>query len=107
MDVCPMLAFLIPGVGEEELGGELIDVSLVRFSQESKGATFSDGRSFEQLIGDNAGTWPNNNLLAFLEALSAWVRDMDGYYLNRGLPVPNRPQWSTFAHMLMAATMYE
>jgi len=32
---------------------------------------------------------------------------MDGYYLGRGEPVPERPTWATVADMLRAATMYE
>jgi hypothetical protein len=54
----------------------------------------------------NADAWQNGTLDSFLEALSAWVDDMDGYYRNRGEPVPE-PDWTTFAHMLMAARVYE
>jgi len=30
---------------------------------------------------DNPKSWENNNLGAFLEALAAWVEDMEGYYV--------------------------
>ncbi len=51
--------------------------------------------------------WQNATLNDFLEALSAWVRDMDGYYINNNLPVPNLPSWKNFAEMLLAAKFYE
>jgi hypothetical protein len=56
---------------------------------------------------DNPQAWDNNTLELFLEALAAWAQDMDGFYLNQKLPVPEKPEWKTFAHMLVAATMYE
>ena len=56
---------------------------------------------------DNPQAWENNTLERFLEALAAWTQDMDGCYLNQKLPAPEQPEWKTFAHMLIAATMYE
>ncbi|WP_455711071.1 DUF7660 family protein [Streptomyces nodosus] len=32
---------------------------------------------------------------------------MDGYFINRGEPVPDRPDWSLIASMLRAACFYE
>ena len=55
----------------------------------------------------NSESWENRTLSNFLEALAAWTNDMDGYYLNIGSEVPTEPKWSTFADMLIAATMYE
>ena len=52
-------------------------------------------------------SWENKDLGAFLEALAAWVDDMDGYYLNCGQPVPEKPDWKNVADMLMAAKYYE
>jgi hypothetical protein len=52
-------------------------------------------------------SWENATLQRYLEALSRWVEDMDGYYLGRGEPVPEQPSWRTLADILMAATMYE
>ncbi len=51
--------------------------------------------------------WENATLPRYLEALSRWLEDMDGYYLGRGEPVPEQPSWRTLADILMAATMYE
>ncbi len=51
--------------------------------------------------------WENNDLESYLEALSAWIEDMDGYYLNRGEKFPEQPSWLNIAQMLQAATIYE
>lgn len=51
--------------------------------------------------------WINISLVDFLDALSGWVDDMDGYYLNNQLPVPEQPTWMTIAEMLLAAKSYE
>lgn len=55
----------------------------------------------------NPKTWENNNLESFLKALAAWVNDMEGYYLNQGLQMPDKPDWQMMANMLMAAKIYE
>ena len=51
--------------------------------------------------------WENVDLGDFLEAMSAWVDDMDGFYKNRGEAVPTQPDWMTFAEILEAARIYE
>lgn len=51
--------------------------------------------------------WVNSNLSDYLEALSAWVRDMDGFYENKGLAVPESFSWSDLAQMLNVAKYYE
>jgi hypothetical protein len=51
--------------------------------------------------------WENLTLDRFLEALSRWTEDMDGWFLNRGEPVPDEPSWWLVAQMRMAATPYE
>ncbi|MCU7840521.1 MAG: hypothetical protein KZQ94_14215 [Candidatus Thiodiazotropha sp. (ex Troendleina suluensis)] len=52
--------------------------------------------------------WVNKDLPSFLEALSAWIEDMDGYYKNNNLPYDeNNISWKNIADMLYAATMYE
>lgn len=61
----------------------------------------------KQDLQENPETWENNNLERYLEALGAWVEDMDGYYINQGKPVPQQPDWKVAGEMLMAAKMYE
>ncbi len=56
---------------------------------------------------ENGKSWENDNLGSFLEALAAWTADMDGYYVNKGKPVPKTPEWKTLAEMLVAAKFYE
>ena len=51
--------------------------------------------------------WENQDLYSFLEAMAAWVDDMDGYYLNKGEAIPRDPSWGTIAQILLAATAYE
>jgi hypothetical protein len=58
-------------------------------------------------LRDNPATWENASLERYLEALGAWVEDMDGYYTNQGKSVPQQPDWKVVADMLMAAKMYE
>ena len=64
-------------------------------------------RALRKDFTENPQSWENDNLDHFLEALSAWVEDMDGYYLNQGKPVPRQLDWKTFADILMGAKMYE
>jgi hypothetical protein len=64
-------------------------------------------RALSKDFKDNPQSWENVSLDRFLEALGAWVEDMDGYYRNQGKPVPQQLDWQTFSDMLMAAKMYE
>ena len=56
---------------------------------------------------ENTEKWPNRDLGTYLDALAAWVEDMDGYYLNQGQPVPEKLEWKIVADMLIAAKFYE
>lgn len=51
--------------------------------------------------------WQNADLPSFLEAMAAWIEDMDGYYQSRGEPTPCQPSWKTLGEILKAATIYE
>jgi hypothetical protein len=51
--------------------------------------------------------WTNTSLEDFLEAMSAWIEDMDGYYENSNQPVPLVPTWKSVAEILIAAKIYE
>jgi len=55
----------------------------------------------------NKGKWENVTLEDYLEAMEAWVNDMDGYYLNINQPLPTQPSWKTIADILYASSMYE
>lgn len=51
--------------------------------------------------------WENTTLDSFLNALAAWVEDMDGYFENRGESPPLVPDWKLVGKMLLAAMIYE
>jgi hypothetical protein len=51
--------------------------------------------------------WENATLERFLEALTRYLGDLDGYFRNRGEPVPDQPDWHLVALLLIAASGYE
>lgn len=65
--------------------------------------------TFLHLLRDDLKTheWENKTLPDFLEAMAAWVGDMEGYYWVKKQPMPEDINWKCFADILMAATMYE
>jgi hypothetical protein len=58
-------------------------------------------------LRDNADSWQNMTLERYIEAIGSWTQDMDGYYKNQGLPIPDDPNWKVFSDILMAARIYE
>ena len=64
-------------------------------------------RSLALSIKADPGTWDNLDLESFLDALAAWVEDMDGYFENRGESCPQSPSWKLAGQMLCAARVYE
>lgn len=57
---------------------------------------------------ENPKSWKNRTLPEFLEALSAYTEDIQGYYNNMGLSInADKPEWSTFADVFKGATIYE
>ena len=52
--------------------------------------------------------WENDDLRQFLEAMSAYAIDVQGFYDNSGQDVDaNLPSWKTFAQILLGAKVYE
>jgi len=51
--------------------------------------------------------WENKSLESYLEGIASWTEDMEGYYQNNNLPIPENVDWKVFANILMAAKMYE
>ena len=61
-----------------------------------------------ELSSEDTSKWENSDLGSFLEALSGWVGDCDGYYKNTGSHLdPDSPSWQLFADALQAAKIYE
>lgn len=64
----------------------------------------------EQLIkyfNEHQNEWENVTLPDYLGAAQQWTEDMEGYYMNKKLPMPENINWQVFADILIAATMYE
>lgn len=75
--------------------------------------SISDKQSFSEFlkalasdIKTNPNEWENSDLESFLEAMSAWLEDSEGYYRNQGNTAPTL-NWKTLADMFMAAKIYE
>ena len=62
---------------------------------------------FRLSLHSNSEEWDNKDLASFLEGMSAWVADMDGYFSNIGEQCPEKPEWRTFAQILAASKVYE
>jgi len=64
----------------------------------------------ELLVQDlriNPDGWENKSLESYLEAAASWTQDMEGYYQNNNLSMPQNVNWKFFANILIAAKMYE
>lgn len=59
------------------------------------------------LISTEPTTWDNSDLTNFLEAMAAFLIDMNGYYQNLDMETPATPTWKDFAQIIFAATSYE
>ncbi|GAB3799334.1 hypothetical protein GCM10028819_22430 [Spirosoma humi] len=56
----------------------------------------------------NPESWKNVNLADFLEAMSRYTEDIQGYYDNLQLGLnADVPSWRLFGDILKGATMYE
>ncbi|MFC6096335.1 hypothetical protein ACFPVY_06715 [Flavobacterium qiangtangense] len=75
----------------------------------------SDRQSFIKFLDllrhdflDNPESWENKSLPNFLEALSAYTEDIQGYYDNTNQNInADKPDWSTFADIFKGAKIYE
>jgi len=78
----------------------------------------TDRKSFEEFISlllsdfnknkDNEYVWENNRLELFLQAMSRYTADIDGYYQNIE-PDQNTdvPSWKVVADIMRGAVLYE
>jgi hypothetical protein len=56
----------------------------------------------------NRAEWENSNLGSFLEAVTAYTQDIQGYYDNTNQNInANTPSWKIFADILKGAKIYE
>jgi len=57
---------------------------------------------------DNPEEWENKTIPDFLEALSAYTEDIQGYYDNMAQNKnADKPDWQTFADIFKGAKIYE
>jgi len=63
---------------------------------------------FIQELKQEPNAWGNKSLPDFLEGLYGFTMDLAGYYINQGsTDNVDKPTWSTFANILLAAKNYE
>ncbi|QUL56557.1 hypothetical protein KDC22_08720 [Paenibacillus tritici] len=74
----------------------------------------SDKDQFSEFIGvlvndfkSNPGDWENRDIESFLEGIKSWVEDMEGYYENNNLPIPQNIDWNFLAHLFYVGKLYE
>lgn len=58
-------------------------------------------------LKSNPEEWTNKTLPEYLESISSWTEDMEGYYQNNDMHIPENVNWKVFANILIAAKMYE
>ena len=58
-------------------------------------------------LKENPDEWGNKDLPSYLEAMTAWMEDMDGYYENTNQELPKDINWKVISDILMAARVYE
>lgn len=63
--------------------------------------------SLQNELKTKPAEWENQTLDSYLGAIASWIRDMNGYYVNTGNPVPEDINWAVFADILKAASIYE
>jgi hypothetical protein len=62
---------------------------------------------FLEDLKSNSNEWENTSLSSYIEAMAAWTDDMEGYYTNNNLEIPDNINWKVFANILVAAAIYE
>ena len=56
---------------------------------------------------ENGEAWENHTIADYLSSIKSWLEDMEGYYENNNLPVPNNENWSFIATLLYVGKIYE
>lgn len=55
----------------------------------------------------NEKEWENKEIQSYLESISSWVEDMDGFYFNMGLDMPTNIDWQFIATLFYVGKIYE
>ena len=67
-------------------------------------------RFLEMLANDrksNADEWENKNVEDYLLSIQSWTEDMEGYYDNNNIEVPQNVDWNFIATILYVGKIYE
>jgi hypothetical protein len=85
---------------------------MINFEQKvSEICNKEDFVSFIELLLSNLNSspdeWTNKTLSEYLQGIASWTEDMEGYYQNKNLPIPENVNWRVFADILVAAKIYE
>lgn len=51
--------------------------------------------------------WENKDISSYLESISSWVQDMEGYYDNMKLDMPAHIDWKFAAMLFYVGKIYE
>ncbi len=51
--------------------------------------------------------WENKDISSYLEAIASWVEDMDGYFENMNLDMPENIDWQFIATLFQVGKIYE
>ena len=63
---------------------------------------------FQQDLIDNRQSWENKTLEDFLEALTRYTQDIQGFYNNTKQDInADKASWQVFADLLQGAKVYE
>ena len=52
-------------------------------------------------------TVEDSSVKYYLESVTAWTEDMDGYYMNTGKEIPENIDWDFIATLFYAGSIYE
>lgn len=58
-------------------------------------------------FSNNFGEWQNDNLADYLEAMQAWLEDIEGWERNCSIDISKINVWQLFGHILLASKMYQ
>ena len=56
---------------------------------------------------DNSDEWENKDIQSYLESISSWVEDMEGYFENMKLDIPTDIDWKFIATLFYVGKIYE
>lgn len=58
-------------------------------------------------VRENRAEWNGNDKLDyFLDGVSGWLANLDGWCENRNIPVPEQPTWQLVGQMFMAGKYF-